>query len=482
MRELRELVKYVTRKTLLYPKIIRKSESKTNFEKLYQHIKNGKEITPESFFPDTPHQEKYFNRIKNQLEDRLINSILFLKPDKNESALEKARNKCYKMAAVVNQLKGKEFKRTAAKEAKKALNLAIRYDLTNLIYEFASFLQYYHGSFTGDRTEMNYYTNLVNKSFANLDGERRAQTYMSMTTNHFIKKKTITKEIIEQAEKQIFELDKIKQNISSTRFYLMYYNLVIMIAEMKSDHQRVIDICDEAYQFLEPKESCASAAKFLFQFKKIPALILTKEFQKAEKDINSCLNIVGQNNYNYGVLQVCFAFLGFHSKNQKMIKEALQNFRNQNIKPHSNLTEQITILEAYHQFETNSENFDTPKFTRNVPTFSKDKRGNNINILIAQIILLLKDHAFDAAEIRINALQSYAQKYLKKDTDFRSNCFIKLLATLPKGSFYRVRVEPRAKKYYNKLLSLPLEKAQQPFELEIIQYEILWEKILVLLD
>lgn len=481
MKELRQLIKYLNQHVLIHPKIIRKTANQTQVERLYQHIKSGKKPTPESFFPDDHNQEKYFNNLKNQLEDRLINSILFVQPDKKESLLEKSRNKCYKTLAIVNQLRGK-FKILAAKTAKKGLKIAIKYEFTNLIYEFSSFLQYYHGSVTGNLKELEKYTLLADEAFTNLAAEKKAQTYMSLTSVNFVKSKTILLQAAEQAETYIQELQILSPQISSTRFHLLKFNLMILVAEIKSEHHRVIQICDQAYQNLKDKEACSSAVKFLFRFKKIPALILYKKFERAKAEIETCLFIVKKHMHNYNILLIYKAFLGFHQQDMSITQAAILEFKNPKNKPHPSLKEAIEILEAYFKFETNAPNFKTNTFHLKVPTFSKDKRGNNINILIIQILFLIKERAFDAAEIRIDALQSYAHRNLSKDADYRSNCFIKLLSTIPAGSFHQARVKPRAAKYLKRLQSLPIEKAQQPFELEIINYEILWEKIFVLLD
>jgi hypothetical protein len=126
MEELRQLAKYITPKDLNFPKIIKKSDASNQLERLYNHIREEKELSVEAFLPDNPNSYKYFNRLKNDLKTRLINSLLFIKPNKDESKLQAARNKCYKMLAVINQLRGSKFKQTAAKEAEKTIKIAIK--------------------------------------------------------------------------------------------------------------------------------------------------------------------------------------------------------------------------------------------------------------------------------------------------------------------------------------------------------------------
>ena len=82
---------------------------------------------------------------------------------------------------------------------------------------------------------------------------------------------------------------------------------------------------------------------------------------------------------------------------------------------------------------------------------------------------------YDSIIDKMDALSSYAHRHLRRDESYRSNCFIKMLLQLDKGHFNRIAVQRKAEPYYQKLLAVPLSKAKQDFELEIIPYETLWE-------
>ncbi|MEL6388762.1 MAG: hypothetical protein AAFQ02_01260 [Bacteroidota bacterium] len=118
------------------------------------------------------------------------------------------------------------------------------------------------------------------------------------------------------------------------------------------------------------------------------------------------------------------------------------------------------------------------KFVNDQPTFSKDKRAMNIPLLIAQMCFLIVRRKYDDATERITALEKYSTRYLKNDGTFRSNCFIKMLLEIPKQGFNRYAVERHAAKYHKRLSSSEIELINQPFEIEIIPYEKLWDIIL----
>jgi len=109
-----------------------------------------------------------------------------------------------------------------------------------------------------------------------------------------------------------------------------------------------------------------------------------------------------------------------------------------------------------------------------VPLFSKDKRGLNIPILIIQILFMIVKKDYDQSIDRIEAIKKYCTRYLVKDKNFRSNCFINMLLQIPMAGFRRSEVKRKAKKYLDQLESTPLEFSNQASEIEIIPYEDLW--------
>jgi hypothetical protein len=125
--------------------------------------------------------------------------------------------------------------------------------------------------------------------------------------------------------------------------------------------------------------------------------------------------------------------------------------------------------------------FKISKFINDVPTYSKDKSGTNVPILIIQILFLIQQGKYDEAQNRIAAIKRYSSRYLQQDESFRSKCFIKMLMQLPRGLFMREITEQHAKKYYQKLITISPESSNQNFEIEVIPYETLWAIILELL-
>ena len=126
--------------------------------------------------------------------------------------------------------------------------------------------------------------------------------------------------------------------------------------------------------------------------------------------------------------------------------------------------------------------FKIGKFLNEVPTYSKDKRGYNIAIIIIQLLFFLLDHKYSKFIDRIDALNQYSYRYLRNDDTLRSNCFIKMMLKLPDTNFHPVAVQRHTKKLYKKLSQTKPDIREHSSHIEIIPYETLWEMVLELLE
>ena len=122
------------------------------------------------------------------------------------------------------------------------------------------------------------------------------------------------------------------------------------------------------------------------------------------------------------------------------------------------------------------------RFMNDVPLYSKDKRGSNVSILIAQFIFLLTENKTNKIYERLDGLNQYCHRYLRNDNTYRSNCFIKMLMKIPLANFHPVRVRSHTKVLWKKLQDAPLTISEQSYEVEIIPYEDLWELVLEILE
>ena len=140
------------------------------------------------------------------------------------------------------------------------------------------------------------------------------------------------------------------------------------------------------------------------------------------------------------------------------------------------------ILKGYVNFLLPVEKpFRLGRFLNQVPIYSKDKRGHNSNILIIQILHLLKNKKYNDIIDKVESLKQYSWQHLRNDDTLRSACFIKMLCQLPAGNFKKINVTRRVSTYYQRMTELP-DKYKMDIDVEVVPYEVLWEEVLSCLD
>lgn len=128
---------------------------------------------------------------------------------------------------------------------------------------------------------------------------------------------------------------------------------------------------------------------------------------------------------------------------------------------------QVTIKEKPGVFRIS-------RFLNSVPTYSKEKSRMNVQILVIHTILLIVSKQYDKAIDRVEALEKYCSRYLSKNDNLRSNCFIKMLTAVVKGNFHFQAAQRYAEKYRLKLVAAEPNLLNQIDRVEIIPYEDLW--------
>ena len=148
------------------------------------------------------------------------------------------------------------------------------------------------------------------------------------------------------------------------------------------------------------------------------------------------------------------------------------------------------ILEAYinllvlakridpQQQELKLPDFKLYKFVNNVPSYSKDKQGMNIQILIFQVIYFIIQNQYGRIIDRTDALVRYGSRYLMNNENLRNNCFFKLLLTAEKCNFHRAATVRESAKTYKKMTSPQAKRLGRANSTEIVPYEVLWEIVL----
>ena len=285
------------------------------------------------------------------------------------------------------------------------------------------------------------------------------------------------------------------KEFKSYKLHQVYYAIVIRRLTLEKDNKELIRVSDEVISFLKGKGFVSDQFVGIYYYRKLTALVQLKNYEEANEVSEVCLRIFEPGTVPwYNALMHSFIF-AMHARDYKKaldirslvvesgsLKYQFQN-RSETWGLHDAFLQYLSLcgkLSLPEDFGTST--FRINKFLNEVPAYSMDKSGSNIPILIIQILILIARDQRDKLTDKIEAIEKYTSRYLRREDNFRSKCFIKMLLQIPKRHFNRIAVNRHTQKLKEKLKSMPIYEAKQSFEIEIIPYETLWEMVLDSLD
>ena len=502
MQDLKALVNLVNKQRVKNIVVIGNPGSRNNkLNKLYEGIHIGKFTTDEeaaqALYNTDPNNTNY-KKLKYRLEDRLINTLFFLDLTKiGGSAYAQAEIKVSKNLHTILIMIQSGLRKVAIPIALKSFRLAIKYELTIYCIRLAKILRSHYANI-GNHNQFKFYNNIVNKYVALQHAELKAEEYYYAINVHSMRLKSTKEAVAAQALIYEKELRGIFKKTQSNTLCIFAFNLFCVRAEYEGDFQGMVEASKEAIQYLESKKKETATQVFSFYLKMLLAYLQLKKYQKGEVTAEKCIQILESRglgkSINMSVVFMTYVNLCFHTKNYSKALENYSRANQKNMHKPPFVKETFQLYQAFIHFfiqigkitpdpskAINLEKFRISKFLNEVPEFSTSKRRFNIPILIIQVLFLLHQKNYDKIIDKVEALNAYAYRYLKKDNTFRSNCFIKILVRLPKANFHPEGLKRHASKYYNKLLATPINTAQQSLIVEIVPYEHLWDIILEIL-
>ena len=502
INEINSLIKVISKNKVKQIEIIGEDfEDKSKTQELYDllvksEIKNDRE-GEEYFYPGLPNQSLYFNRLKRKLKSRLYNTLFFIDVNRpNFSDLQRAYYTCYKDATAVKILIGRLARKPAITLAEKTIKKAITFDFTDITLELGRTLRLHYSSIEGNKKKYIYFNNIVNNYSKIYLAELKAEEYYSNITSNFTGSQSTKPELLDSVIAYCSELREIIKEHNSYKLNLNSYMLFVLRFEIENDFKNTLKVCNEAIDYFDSKPQIVSKSiVMIFSLKILVSYIMLRKFEEGEKTAKKCLTLQPEGSINWLIALNYYVILSFRSsqfdKAYSLYKKAIKHLNTDNkiiaSSEHWKVYEAlisylIAIKKIKQEYKIDEGNFRLFKFLNDVPTYSKDKQGINITILIIQILFLLQNGKYGEIIDRTESLKTYVHRYLRRDHTFRSNCFIKMLLCLPAASFHKAGVIRKAKKYVDLLKSVPIENANQSPEVEIIEYETLWEFVLESLD
>ncbi len=443
-------------------------------------------------FYNADEKSRQYRELRTRLYDRLSTAILLIdvnSPRFND--MQKAFYNCHKNFAITKNIIGRGGRNSGILLARKTLTQAQKYKHTNIIFDLSCLLKEHYSITESNEREYTKYNKIAQNSLKLLDAEFQAKSiYENLVRFHLKKYRTKIEDIVNDSDVQ--EIYRNAIQFDWDKLYILYYQIQVSIHSEKGDHRKVTEICEEAIDFFENGRIIGDSILLFFYQNTLPYYMNSKQYEKAERVFKISMGKIVEGSNNWFVVQMQYFKFLIYKEDYKEAYEKIDEVVNYpTFKVLSGERKQLLLIyEAYANYlveigrilTEKKQLFRLAKFLNEVPTFSTDKRGMNIPILVIQVLFLIKRKEYEKARNRIDNLQKYGAKYIRINENFRSNCFIKMLSQIANGNFNKIATIRKSKKYIEKLKTVPLERANQSHEIEIIPYDVLWGVVIENLD
>ena len=382
---------------------------------------------------------------------------------------------------------------TAANIAKKILSKSLFYELTKPSIEATRILHEYYSIQNPDIKLSKKYQLILEKQLKNYRAEIRTSRIQQEATSLHEASRSNFKEVNIMMQNNIQILLKLAKQANTPSAIINSASAIIYAyADLKHLKERIA-LCEQTLQKLDQKPYYVHRGRLTFLLNLILGYIQNGNFKKAKAYLNEALEIKSNPDFNWLKIMELYNLLYLRSAQYDKALEVIQEVyaEEETLKKQKAHTREIWYINrAFVEFLLRAglikdngrprPGFRLSTFMNDVPHFSKDKQGLNLNILILQFLhQLIDDRKHDRLIGKTESLRQYAYQYL--DELPRPQAFIKMLCIIPEANFDPQLIQKRAQKWLDELRQHPLELADQPFEIELIPFETLWEIVLDIL-
>jgi hypothetical protein len=495
MKDLLEIAQIVTPRKLRAVELFSTSGEKADsmIQQLYdllqqESVADDDSAAEQLYGKDKSHSG--YQKLRGTLKSRLLNSLFLI--DLKRSGYKDRQNayfEAYREWAAAKILLGKQAHTAALSIMLKLLKISRKFEFTELLIDLLHTLRVYYGTIEGDPKKYKAYNEEYKATQQRWIEESLAEElYLSLSVE-FVNEKATKRELQKQAVESYLSVKPALEKYDSYQLHLCGRLLEVSQFTVVNNYEQALEVCERAIQFFEAKPYSATVPLQVFSYQRLVCYLQLQQPEPAFEAAVHCKNYVTEGDFNWFKVQEVLTLLNMHSQNYEAAAEVITNVtahRNLGRQP-QNVQESWRIAEAYLYFLQEAgvlsrewvRDFRPARFFNEIEVFSKDKKGMNIPILFLEI--LLKTISKDRMELvdRVEALDKYRSRYLKNQAELRrSELFMRLLLLLPKNAFDKAVVMEKAGEELQQLNNLPLELARQPFEIEIIPYEVLWEVLL----
>jgi len=445
---------------------------------------------------DNPNLDTRKLRLSSGLKEKIYSFIFSFTPSKSKFTLAQ-RNylEITRLQAIANIIHGIGKSASSVAEIQKSIySKSKKYKNTLGILNSTRFLTRWEADRGNKKKSLAYYNDCQEALIAS-SNEIKAEWYNSDLRYHFTKSKEITDSVREKATLYYEELSQIDEKYQTRVFNVNFLTVAIIYFESIFDYQSLCIFLEGNLKQFSNKFPGATGGIMMIRLYYINYLLRIKNVAEAYTQIEIGLEIEPPNSLRWFRLKELKMLYGLRAYNTELTVNIYNEIKA--VRRYKTLSSVMRnriellwlhgcIYNALKAGQTDGvqllKDIRLARYLNSIPELYVDKKGMNVSIIIIQLLyyIILKD--LDKLDSRFEAIEKYLTRYMKSDPLYRSYSFIRMLLQVPKQNFHPVAVQRHAKKYIANLEAISFLESHHPIEIEVMEYEVLWEELLRFLE
>ena len=499
MRDIKPIVDFLHNHRLQQVDVLTNQDNCSRYADFFKKVSQEELKTDteaaEYLFNSTPSAPR-FRKFKSVFKKRLLNTLLFINEEHprfdqhSRAMIQLEREHC-----AIQLMQHFGLLRIASRMAEKLLHRSRKFEATSITRSLLKLIKNECANLHGDVKRYAMLHQEFQRTYALEQAENQALGYYENIRLQFIRSSVSRRALGEKALQYGKELEPLLNTFQSCFFH--FYTRLIQASAflMLRDYKNVVQVCQKGINFFKTKPFQYRRGLTTMRSFILIACIQLKQYNTGWTVSKESLELhkPGTRNwFNTLRIQIHLA-LHCHEYRKALEIYALATNHKKFRKLPERDQEVWSIYNAYLYFllavgqledecpkvEKTIARFRLTKFLNSTSTLQQDKKGYNIAILIAQILILIANEKHLNAIDRIEAISMYCYRHLHKDNDlYRANCFLKALLELPKSGFHKAACIRKAKVHLEKLNNHGTEHAVYNHEVEILPFEDSWTLLL----
>lgn len=419
-----------------------------------------------------------FRMTYKTLKDRLLNGI-FSNSFANYDTVQRAHFHIWKCYAGTKTLIGLDKKTAGISLAQETFRAARKYGLIDIALSLSRELEMHYATVEPDKKKTADYRKIKEQLLEWFVDEVKAEGILLDLINRI--------NLGEDTKGFSTRIEAIENPANREYRYNFYvFTCKTLLSNIRGYGDGLLETCQKAVSFFESiKSPLPYFVRWNFLFQAVPVLIGRMDFATAESYARYCVKITKLGGYNWHLSLLHLSLVGFHSGKPAIALEAWKTSKRHIAKFESVMVEERwKIIEAHLHLYAKlgviamPTKFRLGKFLNEMLESSKRKAGQNVSILIVQLLHLLLDGKQERFMFKSERIDKYIHAHLSSEKYDRSRFFLKMLQQIERGDYKRTEVERLAKKYQVQLEAAEMSINVDLLENEVVRYERLWALVL----